>query len=362
MKKEDILQTLSYLALKMENSGTRILEAIAPQTLVHMPKKFTRESHRFGFEDEPDISPQEVEEVVGRIKFFGKYLNLNPVQASLMVVAFSRKFQDSAIEWDDVRQFFEVKGMVILPLKKDFDQLVNNHYLRRTGMRFGGFEIAPCVMDAVMNEKAFAPQDLKDLHYDRYKFVHEISDLIEQRSNDSFPTPMLFEKAADLEQCNADMTFVQQVLKLRIDIEERVLLYEICDDFLAGGETGINCTLKDMYESPSTRFRIAKQMMDERHPLQTLDLVNLLPERMFSETGLELTEKGKELFLEEDFALLPAPKRKTRNCCIRIRFRRNRCSMTKSWNASCASSAGIWRRGNSPTCRNVLRKSLCPRV
>ena len=143
MKKEDILQTLSYLALKMENSGTRILEAIAPQTLVHMPTKFTRESHRFGFEDEPDISPQEVENVVERIKCFAKFLSLNPVQASLMVVAFSRKFQDSTIEWDDVRQFFEVKGMVILPLKKDFDQLVNNHYLRRAGMRFGGFEIAP---------------------------------------------------------------------------------------------------------------------------------------------------------------------------------------------------------------------------
>ena len=310
MKKEDILQTLSYLALKMENSGTRILEAIAPQTLVHMPKKFTRESHRFGFENEPDISPQDVENVVERIKCFAKFLSINPVQASLMVVAFSRKFQDSTIEWDDVRQFFEVKGMVILPLKKDFDQLVNNHYLRRAGMRFGGFEIAPCVMDAVMSGKAFTPQDLKDLHYDRYKFVHEISDLIEQRSNDSFPTPMLFEKAADLEQCNADMTFVQQVLKLRIDIEERVLLYEICDDFLSGGETGINCTLKDMYESPSTRFRIAKQMMDERHPLQTLDLVNLLPERMFSETGIELTEKGKELFLEEDFALFASTKKK----------------------------------------------------
>ena len=65
-----------------------------------------------------------------------------------------------------------------------------------------------------------------------------------------------------------------------------------------------------MYESPSTRFRIAKQMMDERHPLQTLDLVNLLPERMFSETGLELTEKGKELFLEEDFALFASTKKK----------------------------------------------------
>ena len=85
MKKEDILQTLSYLALKMENSGTRILEAIAPQTLVHMPKKFTRESHRFGFEDEPDISPQEVENVVERIKCFAKFLSINPVQASLMV-------------------------------------------------------------------------------------------------------------------------------------------------------------------------------------------------------------------------------------------------------------------------------------
>ena len=36
MKKEDMLQTLSFLALKMENSGTQLLEAIAPKSLIHL--------------------------------------------------------------------------------------------------------------------------------------------------------------------------------------------------------------------------------------------------------------------------------------------------------------------------------------
>ena len=310
MKKEEILQTLSFLALKMENSGTQLLEAIAPKSLIHLDPALTRDNHRFNSNDMSELSSRDVNGIVKRIKRVGDFLGTTPVQAALMVVAFSRKFQDNLVSWDDVRQFFEVKSMVLLPLKTDFDKLVSDRYLRPSGRRSGCYEIADCVIESVMSGKKFNPEDLNDPHFDRYRFVHEISELIEQRSNDQLSTRTLFEKSSDLERRFEDMPFVQQVRKLNIDIDERVMFYEVCDDFLSGGETGINCTLKDMYEHPSIRFRIARKLMDEKHILQTLELVDLLPERMFSETSLELTEKGKKLFLENDFEIFATTKKR----------------------------------------------------
>ena len=311
MKKEDMLQTLSFLALKMENSGTQLLEAIAPKSLIHLDPALTRDNRRYNSNNASEFSALEVNDIVRRVKRVGDFLNLTPVKAALMIAVFSRKFQDDCTEWDNIRQFFDVKSMVLLPLKKEFDQLVADKYLLLSGRRSSNsYEVAPSVIESVMNGKKFNPKELDDPNYDRYKFVHEISDLIEQRSNDVFSTRTLFEKSCNVEQQHADISFVKQVQKLNMDIEDRVLFYEICDDFLNGGESGMNCTLKDIYEYPSTRFRIAKNLMDENHILQNRELVELLPERMLSESSLTLSEKGKHLFLEEDYELFANTKKR----------------------------------------------------
>jgi len=305
-----MLQTLSFLALKMENSGTQLLEAIAPKSLIHLDPALTRDNRRYNSNNTPELSTLEVNDIVRRVKRVGDFLGLTPVKAALMIAVFSRKFQDDYTEWDNIRQFFDVKSMVLLPLKKEFDQLVTDKYLLPSGRRSSSYEVAPSVIESVMTDKKFNPQTLDDPNYDRYKFVHEISDLIEQRSNDQFSTRTLFEKANNIEQRHAEITFVKQVLKLNMSIEERVFFYEICDDFVGGGESGMNCTLKDIYEFPSTRFRIAKDLMDENHTLQNRDLIELLPERMLSDSSITLSEKGKHLFLEEDYELFADTKKR----------------------------------------------------
>ena len=164
-----------------------------------------------------------------------------------------------------------------------------------------------------MNGDKFERSILHDPDYDRYKFVNEVSDLIEKRSDEEIRTCVLFDKVFDLEQQHKDLAFVQNVQKLNLDIEVRTLLYEMCDDFLAGDETGVACTMKDMYEHPSSRFRVAKALKEERHILQKLEYVELLPDNMFSDSHITLTEKGKKVFLEDDFDLFDATKRKNQN-------------------------------------------------
>lgn len=307
MKKENILQTLSFLALKMENSGTALLEAIAPDSIAHLDYTFTRQNESTIFKE---FGKAETGEIVEKLDYVAGFLKITNIQAVIMIVAFCNKFQDNNIDWNDIPKFFNVKSMVLLPLKKEFDCLVSSKYLRRVGNRGRSecYEIEQCVMESIMNRHPFDPGVLKEEGFDRYKFVKEISDLIEQRSDEEISTYALFDRSGELEQQNSTLSFVQNVQKLLHETKDRVLFYEICDDFLANGETGINYTLKDMYGNPSTRFQISRELMDEKHILMKLDLVSLLRDTMFSDSNLVLTEKGKQLFLEGDFELFAKSK------------------------------------------------------
>lgn len=312
-EKEDMLQTLSFLALRMENSGTRIIEAVAPETAMRLDPALTRENRRFA-DNQPTLTEVEVKDVVKRVKKVAAYFDITPAQALMIPVAFSHKIQDETFDWDDMRRFYDVKSMVMLPLKKMFDQLVaDKYFVPSSRRRSSDYDLNPILLDAVMNGDKFDRSILHDSNYDRYKFVNEVSDLIEKRSDEEIRTSVLFDKVFDLEQQHNDLDFVQNVQKLNLDIEDRTLLYEMCDDFLAGDETGVGCTMKDMYEQPSIRFRIAKSLKEERHILQKLEYVELLPDNMFSDSHITLTEKGKKVFLEDDFDLFDATKRKNQN-------------------------------------------------
>lgn len=311
MKKENILQTLSFLALKIENSGTALLEAIAPDSIAHLDCTFTRQNESTTFKE---FGKAETGEIVEKLDYVAEFLKITNIQAVIMTVAFCNKFQDNNIDWNDIPKFFNVKSMVLLPLKQEFDCLVSSKYLRRVGNRRRSecYEIEQCVMESIMNRHPFDPNVLMEEGFDRYKFVNEISDLIEQRSDEEISTYALFDRSCELEQQNNTLSFVQNVQKLLHETKDRVLFYEICDDFLANGETGINCTLKDIYGKPSTRFQISRELMDEKHILMKLDLVSLLRDTMFSDSNLVLTEKGKQLFLEGDFELFAKSKIETR--------------------------------------------------
>ena len=310
-EKEAMLQTLSFLALRMENSGSKLINAIVPGVLAPLDPAIMRESrHRFG-ESEPEFTQIEIKDVLKRVKMVSAHFDITLEQSLLFSAAFNQQLQDNSFDWNDMRRFYDVKSMVLLPLKKEFDLLVRDRYFVTSSRhRSSEYDINPNLMESLMEGKAFKKSDLVDENYDRYRFVREISDLIESRSNDEFKTRVLFEKAAFLEQQHNDLGFVQNIQKLNLGTADRTLLYEICDDFLSGGESGLSCTLKDMYDNPSIRFRIARELKDEKHILQKLEYIELLPDTMFSDTHISLTEKGKKIFLEDDFELFDSSKRK----------------------------------------------------
>ena len=312
MKKDNILPTLSYLALKMENTEITVLEAIAPDAILHLDSALIRDDR---YIRRKKISEKGMDDIVNNVKKVAQYLGVTPLKAALMVVAFNEQLQDQTISWDDVRSFFNVKSMVLFPIKKEFDQLVEDNYLTPSyGYFSSNYNISPIVMKAVLSGSKFNPKDLKKTNFDRYKFIDIISDLIENHNDNDISALELDVKVETFESKHKNLSFLNNIKKLELDSMTRLIFYKTCNDFIKHEDTEITSLLNDLYDDQSTCFRITKELVNEKHILQTLDLIELKHDEIFSENSvIILSDKGKKLFLEEDFELFTNTKRSKDN-------------------------------------------------
>ena len=314
MKKDkNILKTVSYLAMQLEDSKTYLLNAIAPGTLAEQEKREYRRG-RYVDDDENDennpYSEKTITEVVNQNAYLSNYLGVTSLQSALFVAAFSKNFNKDHFDADDVSRFFELNNMQFMVLAENFDYLVKNKYIvqvanHRHFSNNRNYKINPIVKEAIMCGKAFDKSKLGAEEIHRYKFVKMVSDLIDSRSSEDAPTRLLFEKVAEMETEYPELTFVKNVCKMFSESEDRTLFYEICDDFLSchNRMSGLECTLNDIYDNYRMRFAIGKMLKDQQHLLQKAGLVEISSGNMFSEASLSLTDKGKRLFLEEDYDL-----------------------------------------------------------
>ena len=108
-----------------------------------------------------------------------------------------------------------------------------------------------------------------------------------------------------LEKNNPNFDFVKNVKKVIPEIMDRALFYKCCDDLISrsSNETDMEDALRDIYDFTNMRFCTASDLMDGTHPLMVNDLIEKSGGSFVSEVTLTLTDKGKELFLENDIQL-----------------------------------------------------------
>ena len=318
MKKENnrMMKIVSFLSLQMENSKRDLINTISPGILIEYDKPKERSSwHRAEQEEEePRYSKETIQKVVRKNRELAKYLNVSPIQSAIFVAGFSLNINGRDFDTDNICSYFSINTMEFLPLRADFDELVRlKYFLPDRERRFRSNTdhiINPTVKSAVMCGNPLDQNALIDPDFDRYKFAKTISDLIESRKDEGATTFRLLNHVSEEEKDHQNLTFVENARKAIAVLEDRVLFYEICDDYISvrDRESGVECTLRDIYDNPSMQFHIGKILMDEEHELQKLGLIELKEAGMFSDASMVLTEKGKRLFLEEDFDLFSSEK------------------------------------------------------
>lgn len=309
-KESNIIRTLSFLALQMEDSETELLSAIAPELNIDYERPKARGEHRRRDEDdEPRYADETIKKVVKQTNILAKYLDVKPLQAALFVAAFSCELNGRGFEKESICRFLRLNNIEFLLLKSEFDDMIAQKIFLpdcKTIFREDiSYVINSIIKENILKNKKPDIKNLTTCEIDRFKFVNIVSEYIESRSDAHAPTFILFETIENLEAQCAELSFIKNVEKLHLDVESRLLFYEVCDDFISTSrrESELECTLSDIYDQRRMRYSVARELRDERHKLQQEALVELRKEDMFDDAAIALTDKGKHLFLEDDYEL-----------------------------------------------------------
>ncbi|NLD20933.1 MAG: AAA family ATPase [Bacteroidales bacterium] len=139
----------------------------------------------------------------------------------------------------------------------------------------------------------------KSTGLDKFEFVKAVSDCIVDKKFNNFGMLKLKNMVLDLEYSNRDLPTVKEAQKLLKSHNDRIFFYSMCNDSMFC-RTCLERTLADIYEKPQWVMEETVKWKNGEHPLQTLGLAEMGEESFFGGTKVELTEDGRELFLQED--------------------------------------------------------------
>ncbi len=138
---------------------------------------------------------------------------------------------------------------------------------------------------------------------DRYEFVAKVEGEVEEMSRHSRRRNFLelYLEIERMEESNAQLSFVSNVQKMLRETDDRLLFYCVCGSMLSSSSFRLGNL--DSIFSRGKGMTVRRELLTKNHKLQKLKLVELTKGTFFSEATVELTKKGKELFLEEDVEL-----------------------------------------------------------
>lgn len=257
-------------------------------------------------EEERQLTEEEFELIKEDVQTFSHLLKTTPEETLFFVAAYSVQLSQNCLDNNAIANFLDISRIEFLHLSDIKDSLLKKGLIRYKECRFSKdeFLVSSTAERCVLENRPFKKQ--KSDKTDRYKFCKNIALLIDERENENLLSRELFMMVEEDEENNRHLKFIQVVKKLLPDIEDRTIFYEICNCYINNRERQvyIDPMLSNLYDSNHRRFSTEKAMMSGEHFLLQANLIELLPTQFISDASATLADKGKQLFLEEDYELL----------------------------------------------------------
>jgi len=275
------------------NSATNVLRALNT-----IGKKFKSKKYSENLLNELNIQLQSV----------SIYLGISDREAIIFSAIFWLNCnENSGIDVLDISRYLQCDLIDVLSYKLEVDHLVQKKILLKERNGNGrslkslmyDFSVNSMISEAILNNEAIPDINVVEL-MDIYQFVQAVSDLIEKRKDDNLYTFELFEKVKELEEDNQHLLMVVQVVKTKLDIDDRTLWYEMCDDLIHSEKTGLDSTMTDIYQRVYQRLLKSRELIEKKNKMFDLGWIELEVAGFVSDAVIVLAEKGLELFLGED--------------------------------------------------------------
>lgn len=258
------------------------------------------------------FSDELLSEINTDIQYVATFMGVTPREAFIFSIVFWLycNGEHSGVSLSDIASYLDSEIIDVVAYQPEFDLLTRKNILEKERSRSRSkmkvlscsYSVSSVLVDAILSN-APMPECPSGDPMDIYQFVKIVSDYIDNRKSDEFTTRELFEMVLDLESENSDLVMVKQVVGIGIELEDRTIWYEICDDMANGSKTSLDATMTDIYKSAWQRLRKSRNLLEENNMLFLLNWIELQDGGFFSNASIVATDKGREVFMGEDAVL-----------------------------------------------------------
>jgi len=226
-------------------------------------------------------------------------------QAMLFVPMFDNSCRCRNIDLYDIANYLDCSTLDIIDYVPELNDMMKSGFIRTTereciDIMRQSYAINEDVLSAIIEGKVVSPSpNQQDSCFDKYDFCKMVSNLVDNREV-TLKSIIAYVNKKESE-CEY-LKFIKDVCSVVSNVEDRILFYDMCNDYLGSescgnGETHINLTMADIYEHTNKRIACKKTLLNDSHPLIIADLIM---NKNTEHKELILTEKGKRLFFDED--------------------------------------------------------------
>ena len=261
---------------------------------------------------ESELNPETTEKIKKESLQLANFLDVTEQQAWFFAIIYVQQSMCISCDLSDLLSELSMKTTKFVKYRSDLITLIDRKIIKSELTRrsrkktptvnFKFMMIRENILEAIIQNIPIAEANkLEEL--DIYDFCITVSDFIEQRANDSISTDQLLGEVATLEMHNSHIDVFEKLIDMEISLHDRTLLYEMCDDMVRGGDTALEITIKDMYDSQKQRIRRIKEMTQQTNKLVETNLIVVNKANFVGDISLSLTTTAIELVLGQDAEL-----------------------------------------------------------
>ncbi|MEI6754722.1 MAG: ATP-binding protein [Paludibacter sp.] len=258
---------------------------------------------------ESELKPEITATIQEESQQLADYLHITEQQVWLFSIIYIQQYMGFACDLIDLLREINLKSSKFVQYRSDLVALIDKKIIKseydqrnersvpRPNFRF--MMVRNDVLEAIFNNLSLE-EATKSEPMDIYEFCSEVSDLIKERAEKKITNNQLVDEVGYLESTNPQVEVIKKLIDKGISIANRILLYEICDDMVQGGETAMEITIRDIYDSQRMRIRKIREITENTSQLIQENLINIIPGAFVSEIRLVLTSSTIELMLGQD--------------------------------------------------------------
>ena len=220
-------------------------------------------------------------------------------QQSVILSIFVDNSDSRNIFTSDIADFLEFTTIQFIKCMNDVDELVRREYiLKREDERQLSFRVPIDVLEALRNNEVFVVKAKTNLSAS--ELMMELETIFEMRENKELSYEQTEGKINNLLEANAGLPFVQELKKLNLIDDEKMLLILFCHLLINNEDDEIGFyDIKFLYNSKRWN-RIKHSLNINVHPLQRKGLIEFVNDNgMADREAFHLTRKAKRELLSE---------------------------------------------------------------